>query len=79
MNYDTDVELMNLLAQIGVIADSNQCMLCGVDMKKHTTGAHWFWICRRRFDGVTCQRKQKKSKRTGTMFECSKLSIQCTL
>ena len=59
MKPDNDIQLIELLEQIGVIADSNPCMMCGGFMKKHKEGAHWFWICRRRVEGVKCQIKKK--------------------
>ena len=32
MNADDDVKLINVLTEIGVIADSNTCLLCGGSM-----------------------------------------------
>ena len=75
MQPENDVQLINLLSEIGVIADHYKCLLCGGDMNKVKDEGHWFWICRRRVNGVKCQRK-KKSIRTGTIFEHSKLSTQ---
>ena len=75
MNPDNDLPLMNLLTEIGVIADSNQCLLCGGQMKKSNYGAHWVWLCNRRVNGVKCN-KGKKSVRTGTIFGNSNLSVQ---
>ena len=60
MNPDNDIELINLLAQIGIIDDSKQCLMCGGYMKKHKEGAHWFWLCRKRVDGVKCQILKEK-------------------
>ena len=40
MKPDNDIQLIELLEQIGVIADSNPCMMCGGFMKKHKEGAH---------------------------------------
>ena len=59
MKPDNDIQLIELLEQIGVIADSNPCMMCGGFMKKHKEGTHWFWICRSRVNGVKCQKKKK--------------------
>ena len=41
---DNDRPLMNLLTEIGMIADSNQCLLCSGQMKKPKYGAHWVWL-----------------------------------
>ena len=75
MNPDNDLPLMNLLTEIGVIADSNQCLLCGGQMQKRKYGAHWVWLCNRRVNVVKCN-KGKKSVRTGTIFGNSNLSVQ---
>ena len=34
MQPENDVQLINLLSEIGVIADHNKCLLCGGDMNK---------------------------------------------
>jgi len=66
MNPDNDVQLINVLTQIGVIAETNTCLLCGGSMRKKKDGEHWFWVCMRRVNGVKCN-KGKNSVRTGTM------------
>ena len=81
LSYDkfcSHFELINLLIEIGLIADTNPCLLCGGQMHKFKEGDHWFWICCRRVDGVKCQRN-KKSIRTGTIFGNSQLSTQSIL
>ena len=59
MKPDNDVQLVDLLTQVGVFADSNPCLICGGDMRKVKEGEHWFWICRSRVNGVKCQKKKK--------------------
>ena len=78
MQPENDLELINLLTEIGLISNSNPCLLCGGFMHKFKEGDHWFWICRRRVDGVKCQRN-KKSIRTGTIFGNSQLSLRSIL
>ena len=75
MNPDNDVQLINVLTQIGVIAETNTCLLCGGSMRKKKDGEHWFWVCMRRVNGVKCN-KGKKSVRTGTIFGNSQLRTQ---
>ena len=75
MNPCNDVQLINVLTNIGIIASSNQCLLCGGGMRMMKDGKHWFWVCMRRVNGVKCN-KGKKSIRTGTIFGNSHLSIQ---
>ena len=58
-DLQTDVQLVDLLTQVGVFADSNPCLICGGDMRKVKEGEHWFWICRSRVNGVKCQKKKK--------------------
>ena len=78
MKPDNDVQLIDLLTQIGVFPACNTCLLCGGEMRKIKEGDHWFWICRRRVNGVKCQKK-KKSIRTDTILGNSHLSVQCIL
>ena len=78
MQPEHDFELINLLIEIGLIADTNPCLLCGGQMHKFKEGDHWFWICCRRVDGVKCQRN-KKSIRTGTIFGNSQLCTKSIL
>ena len=75
MDPSNELPLLNLLTEIGVIADSNQCLFCGGEMKRMKHGAHWVWMCTRRVEGVKCN-KGKKSIRTGTIFGNSHLSTQ---
>ena len=75
MNPDNDVQLINVLTQIGVIAETNTCLLCGGSMRKKKDGEHWFWVCMRRVNGVKCN-KGKKSVRTGTILGNSQLRTQ---
>ena len=63
-----------LLTEIGVIADSSQCLLCGCQMKKTKYGAHWVWVCNRHVDSIKCN-KGKKSIRTGKIFGNSHVTI----
>ena len=67
MNQSNEVQLINLLTNIGIIADSNTCLLCGGAMRKVKDGNHWFWVCTRRVNGIKCN-KGNKSIRTGTIF-----------
>ena len=75
MQPANDIQLLNLLTQIGVTATDNDCLLCGGATGKKKEGQHWFWVCTRQANGVKCN-KGKKSIRTGAIFGGSHLSIQ---
>ena len=42
MQPENDVQLIDLLSEIGVIADNNKCLLCGGDMNKVKDEGHSF-------------------------------------
>ena len=75
INPINDAQLVKLLTEIGTVAASNTCLLCGGSMRMMKDGEHWFWVCMRRVDGVKCN-KGKKSIRTGTIFGNSQLRTQ---
>ena len=78
LSKEKEIQLIDFLSQIGVIASKQQCEFCGGDMRKMKQGNTWYWICTRRVNGVKCNRG-KFSIRNGTLFDNSKLSIQTTL
>ena len=75
MNPSNDIQLINLLSSIGIVAESNTCLLCGGSMRMKKDGNHWFWVFSRHVSGVNCN-KGKKSIHTGTVFGNSHLSTQ---
>ena len=62
---ENDIQLLNLLTDVGMIAKSRQCQFCGSYMRRKKDGEHWFWICTRTTGGKKCNRG-KKSIRNGT-------------
>ena len=72
---ENDIQLLNLLTDVGMIAKSRQCQFCGSYMRRKKDGEHWFWICTRTTGGKKCNRG-KKSIRNGTIFDNQMLTIQ---
>ena len=75
---ENEMQLLNFLSEIGVIAHDQQCEFCGGSMHFQKQGNTWYWICTRRVDGVKCN-KGKFSIRDGTFFGKSHLPIQTIL
>ena len=71
-------EMLSFLTDLGLIAATQQCLLCGAWMRQSKQANTWYWICTRRFNGKKCN-SAKFSVRRGTFFDHSKLSIQSTL
>ena len=59
INPINDAQLVKLLTEIGIVAASNTCLLCGGSMRMMKDGEHWFWVCMRRVDGVKCNKGKK--------------------
>ena len=75
---DNEMELLGLLQETGVIAETQQCIFCGGPMHFQKSSNTWYWVCTRRVDGVKCNRG-KFAVRKGTFFEKSRLPIATIL
>ena len=71
-------DMLNFLTTQGLIPASQQCLLCGSNMRHSKQANTWYWICTRRTNGKKCN-SAKFSVRRGTFFDNSKLSIQSIL
>ena len=74
-DFKNEPELVKFLTDLGVLAQSQICTLCGFNMRQMKQANTIFWICTRRVDGKKCN-SAKFSIRKGTFFDNSKLSIQ---
>ena len=73
-----ECEMLNFLTELGLLPISQQCLLCGNNMRHSKQSKTWYWICTRRVNGKKCN-SAKFSVRRGTFFDNSKLSIQSIL
>ena len=74
-DYNNESELITFLTDLGVLARSQQCLLCGYNMRHMKQENTTYWICTRRVNGKKCN-NAKFSIRKGTFFDNSKLPIQ---
>ena len=74
-DYNNESELITFLTDLGVLARSQQCLLCGYNMRHMKQENTIYWICTRRVNGKKCN-NAKFSIRKGTFFDNSKLPIQ---
>ena len=73
-----ECQMLNFLTEVWLLPSSQQCLLCGNNMRHSKQAKTWYWICTRRVNGKKCN-SAKFSVRRGTFFDNSKLSIQSIL
>ena len=74
-NYNNELELVKFLTDLGVLAQSQTCILCGFKMRQIKQANTIYWICTCRVNGKKCN-GAKFSIWKGTFFDNSKLPIQ---
>ena len=53
-DFNNESELVKFLTDLGVLARSQICTLCGFNMRQMKQANTIFWICTRRVDGKKC-------------------------
>ena len=46
-----ECEMLNFLTELGLLPSSQQCLLCGNNMRHSKQAKTWYWICTRRVNG----------------------------